>query len=308
MADNPATRFGTYLRAAREARGVSLRQIAAATRISFPVLDALERNDISRLPGGLFSRAFVRAYAKEVGLDPDRTIEVFLAQFPEAAGDAIAERAETEALAEPNRRSRLTLGFIGVGVLVVLAAGWMVARRFVPRLHQATPVQIVEPVAGGRQQVPPPVAAPHEATAPPQQDPAPAPPNEPRAGEPAAAAGQLPTPTQAVVTAPVVPAAAGVAAASVATATATPGLRMTLTATAPCWVRASLDEARAFERTLQAGEHADLQAENSIVLKVGNAGALTFTLNGMAGRSLGVHGHVVTERIDRTNLESYVLR
>jgi hypothetical protein len=83
---------------------------------------------------------------------------------------------------------------------------------------------------------------------------------------------------------------------------------MTLTATAPCWVRASLDETRSFERTLQPGEHADLQAENSIVLKVGNAGALTFTLNGVAGRSLGAHGRVVTERIDRTNLESYVLR
>jgi cytoskeletal protein RodZ len=303
MADNPATRFGTYLRDAREARGISLRQIAAATRISFPVLDALERNDISRLPGGLFSRAFVRAYAKEVGLDPDRTVEIFLAQFPEAAGDAMAERAEAEAFAEPNRRSLLTLGLIGVGVLVVLAAGWMAARHFMPRLHQATPVQVVEPVTGGRQPPPPPVTAPHDATATAQQGSAAAPPMETRAGDPGAVVGQPPTPAQASAPAQAVPSAAGVV-----TATATPSLRMTLTATAPCWVRASLDETRSFERTLQPGEHADLQAENSIVLKVGNAGALTFTLNGVAGRSLGAHGRVVTERIDRTNLESYVLR
>jgi len=54
---------------------VSLRQIANATKISIAALEALERNDISRLPGGIFSRAFVRSYAVEVGLDPETTIE-----------------------------------------------------------------------------------------------------------------------------------------------------------------------------------------------------------------------------------------
>ena len=70
------------LRDARERRGISLRQIANATKISVGVLEALERNDISRLPGGIFSRAFVRSYAIEVGLDPEATIQEFIAQFP----------------------------------------------------------------------------------------------------------------------------------------------------------------------------------------------------------------------------------
>src|SRR5216684_5716735 len=74
--------FGGMLRAARERRGVSLRQIADATKISVSVLEALERNDISRLPGGIFGRAFVRSYAVEVGLDPEATIQDFIAQFP----------------------------------------------------------------------------------------------------------------------------------------------------------------------------------------------------------------------------------
>jgi cytoskeleton protein RodZ len=60
MPENAAVDFGTYLREARERRGVSLGQIAAATKISLSTLEALERNDISRLPGG-FTRAFVRA-------------------------------------------------------------------------------------------------------------------------------------------------------------------------------------------------------------------------------------------------------
>src|SRR2546428_13732700 len=81
--DRAAGDFGRKLREARERRGVSLRQIANSTKISVSALEALERNDISRLPGGIFSRAFVRSYAVEVGLDPEETIHDFIAQFPQ---------------------------------------------------------------------------------------------------------------------------------------------------------------------------------------------------------------------------------
>ena len=82
--DRPASGdFGAKLRAARERRGISLREIASATKISVAALEALERNDISRLPGGIFSRAFVRSYAGEVGLDPEATIQDFIGQFPQ---------------------------------------------------------------------------------------------------------------------------------------------------------------------------------------------------------------------------------
>jgi cytoskeletal protein RodZ len=48
-------------------------------------LEALERSDLSRLPGGIFTRAFIRAYAQEVGLDPERTIQDFIAELPPEA-------------------------------------------------------------------------------------------------------------------------------------------------------------------------------------------------------------------------------
>jgi cytoskeletal protein RodZ len=51
-------------------------------------LEALERSDLSRLPGGIFTRAFIRAYAQEVGLDPDRTIHDFIAELPAEAAHA----------------------------------------------------------------------------------------------------------------------------------------------------------------------------------------------------------------------------
>jgi len=76
------TDFGARMRHAREQRGVSLRQIAEATKLSVRALEALERNDISRLPGGIFSRAFVRSYASEIGVDPEQTVREFLSQFP----------------------------------------------------------------------------------------------------------------------------------------------------------------------------------------------------------------------------------
>ena len=82
--------FGGKLRQARERRGISLRQIAASTKISAAALEALERNDISKLPGGIFSRAFVRSYAVEVGLDPDDTVREFLERFNQEAPPAAA--------------------------------------------------------------------------------------------------------------------------------------------------------------------------------------------------------------------------
>jgi len=82
MPEKPRTDIGARLRAAREARGLSLRKIASSTKISLAALEALERNDVKPLPGGIFTRAFVRAYAIEVGLDPEQTLRDFLVQFP----------------------------------------------------------------------------------------------------------------------------------------------------------------------------------------------------------------------------------
>jgi len=74
--------FGGRMRRLREERGVALRTIADITKISVLTLEALERNDIRRLPGGIFSRAVVRAYAHEVGADPETAVQEFIARFP----------------------------------------------------------------------------------------------------------------------------------------------------------------------------------------------------------------------------------
>lgn len=85
---------GLRLRAAREARQISLRDIAATTKISIGALEALEENNVRELPGGIFTRAFVRAYAAEVGLDPEETTRDFVAQ-------ATADEVDEEETSEP---------------------------------------------------------------------------------------------------------------------------------------------------------------------------------------------------------------
>jgi hypothetical protein len=79
----PVDDFGAWLRDARERAGLSLDDIAASTKVGRGLLTALERNDLSRWPAGIFRRAFVRTYAGLVGLDPDVAVAVFLRAFPE---------------------------------------------------------------------------------------------------------------------------------------------------------------------------------------------------------------------------------
>jgi cytoskeleton protein RodZ len=119
--------FGGKLRQARERRGISLRQIAASTKISAAALEALERNDISKLPGGIFSRAFVRSYASEVGLDPDETVKEFLDRFnqePAPTAEAVAAVVpEAEAEFEHKQRRAamaVKIALIGLPVLLVI--------------------------------------------------------------------------------------------------------------------------------------------------------------------------------------------
>src|SRR5438128_6559743 len=72
-----ATTIGQQLRLAREERGMALREISDQTRISMRYLEAIETNDYKRLPGGIFNRSFVKAYARCVGFDEKEAVEAY---------------------------------------------------------------------------------------------------------------------------------------------------------------------------------------------------------------------------------------
>jgi Helix-turn-helix domain len=74
--------FGPRLRAERERRGISIDTIASVTKVGADLWDGLERNDFSRWPSGIFARAFVRDYARAIGLDADEVVDEFCRLFP----------------------------------------------------------------------------------------------------------------------------------------------------------------------------------------------------------------------------------
>ncbi len=101
---------GAFLRRERERRGISLRTISDQTKVSVSLLEGLEAGDLSRWPGGIFRRAFVRGYATCIGLDPDDVVRRFEAEHKppeeERPGAVVAEKPAA-ALPEPDAPIRV---------------------------------------------------------------------------------------------------------------------------------------------------------------------------------------------------------
>ncbi|MGQ0734601.1 MAG: helix-turn-helix domain-containing protein [Acidobacteriota bacterium] len=122
MKESEVVDVGGWLRASREAAGVSLRSIADTTKLSMRTLEALERNRIDQLPGGIYRRAIVRAYANEIGLDPEATLRVFLAQHADDLPSLAGSQVSSAHPPRPERRGRSVL-FSVLGALFPLLAG-----------------------------------------------------------------------------------------------------------------------------------------------------------------------------------------
>jgi cytoskeleton protein RodZ len=262
--------FGSTLKAAREKRGVSLRHISTITKISVAALEALERNDISRLPGGIFSRAFVRSYALEVGLDPDVTIEKFVAQFPEAAvpaGQAAAEQQEEEQAHDSNQQTAATFArLIAISVAVVAALLYFgtMSRRGSDTPSPATAVG-----------------------------------KDTSAAAPAPERGTATVPSGAAAP----PATAGAPARA---PESSDRVTVAVVATGPSWVSAIVDGERVVARDFRTGERISFDVGRSVVLTAGDAAALAVTINGEEARPLGSSGQVVTVRVTPANFKEYL--
>jgi cytoskeletal protein RodZ len=266
--------FGGKLRLARERRGTSLQQISVSTKISVAALEALERNDISKLPGGIFSRSFVRSYAHEVGLDPDETVREFLDRFQPSALAAASSTAAAVHSTIPEEESafesRQRIASVVLKLLLISIPLIVLVLYFTMRTRGGVPVSSAASS---------PTPAIATSTTPAATEPTPAP----------------------------VPIGTSPTATAVATAGANvTGIQLELHTTGECWVRVTADGKRVLSRLMKEGEKETLEVENKAVIEVGNAGALAFSINGRPGKPLGQLGQVRTILVTKDTLGQFL--
>lgn len=240
--------LGTGLRRAREQSGLSLRQIADATKQSVRNLSALENNRIDQLPGGIYRRAIVRTYAAHVGLDPESTLRAFLAKYP----DDVPTWADLMPPPSAPRRGALQTLFSVMGALVPILAGLF---YFSLNARGADAPQHIIDVMPARE----------------------------------------------VVQASIIPAA-------LTTSRTHDTVAMMLSVSSPTSLQIVADGRQVAARRFEPGEIMRLSLGSDVVLVGDNAGAVHFSINGRAGRTLGDDGSPLTARISRDDYQDWLLQ
>jgi cytoskeleton protein RodZ len=304
----------------REMRGIALEEIAKATKIGTRSLRALEEEDFDKLPGGIFNKGFVRAYAKYLGIDEEQAVADYVVAFGEAEKQADAfdsehlkKLEEHWKAAQTGRQSsdfQIRVPWGGLLFLLILAgaafAGWHYRHQEIAWVRHHVQAQQQLPAQEAPAVTVP--DTPAESTAPlPNADTVPAtqgaatPPST--AGTSAApAVAALPPPAVAASTPAATPASkpdteprpAGAAPKppqalqSPEAVTPAPGtLALKIHARQQSWVQIKVDGALFQQGELIPGRNVIVSAKKSIYLKTGNAGGLELSFNGQAVPALG---------------------
>ena len=260
--------FGERLRREREMRGITLDEIAEATKIGVRSLRALEQEQFEKLPGGIFNKGFVRAYARFLGIDEEQAVADYLSASEDKEESSTPEkkpgklvsvektetRPETAESAGPPWRVAAVI----VLVAVLAAGGWYAYNRWRTQ-HEGAAALASEP---------PPVSI-----ATPQSTPAPD----------TAAIATPTTPPTASPASPDLTSAAPPAADNKATE-----FVVVVHAVQDSWMKISADGKLVMAgEVLKASGQKEVRAQKEIVLTVGNAGGVEVSHNGKALASLG---------------------
>jgi len=237
------------------------------------MLEAIEAGRFDQLPGGLYTRGMLRAFAREVGLDPQQVVALYLTHL-----DIKPERpAPTEGKHVQSDRPD--------GIRLALASGLArIARRIDPTWYVAAAGLLMAWMIW----VPGNAGAPSSSVS--AERTAELPSTSPVTGDNERAVGTAGGPSEVN--------AVGLAGES---------LRVELRANAQCWVAAVADGKRALYQLLEAGAIENLSARNELVLRIGNPAGVELTLNGQPGRSLGDGRRPVTVRVTPQTYRDFIL-
>jgi cytoskeletal protein RodZ len=262
--------FGSSFKKAREAKGISLDRIAAETRISTRFLLAIENEDFTSLPGGIFNRGFVRAYAERIGLDPDQSVADYerLLKVHEPS-----EASVVTPLKEKGERNLYPLAIAGLVVVIVIF--YLVTREASNTAQTAGP----PPVSSVSSPAPQTTASP--------------------VAEPTVPGPALPPPT----TAPEVTSAAPEPEAL----SPTSAVRIDIEISETTWIKVTADGTTVDPgEILEPGTTRHFTAQKSIILSLGNAGGLALKINDMPAKSIGKSGQVREVKITPENIKSFI--
>jgi cytoskeletal protein RodZ len=287
------TSIGESLRRERLRRNLQLEQVSTELKISARMLAAMEAEDFDKLPGGVFTKSFVRQYAHYLGLDEEEmAAEVERMLRPEQP--APGTKPDMEPIPLPRMEAWQSVGderswrsgwgawlpalMLVVVVMLVCSAVYAFLQRPKPMAAANPPTPVAPKQAPAT--VPPPTAEPQ-----PQADavkPADQPAAEAAAQTPPA---NPPTPEAERATPP--------AAAAAPAAPSAPGpVHVTITALEPVWVRAASDGKYAFSGTIDANQTRTVDANETVTLRLGNAGGVSIELNGKPIGAVGPKGQV----------------
>jgi cytoskeletal protein RodZ len=269
-----------WLREAREAKGLTLEDLARTTKIGIGTLAALEAGAMERLPATIFTRGFVKAYAKEVGLDPDETADLYLAQLAPETLAIDAENARLKVATPVARKEVIAFEEDNARLIKTQQAG-----RFGRVMLAIAVIGLVAYIGSFSWDGWEAWRSKLDATAAPDPRPTDAAP-----ATPAAAPASDATP----------------AALSASAAPADGPLQFEMKPQGPCWLSAAADGTRVLAELLQAGDHRKIEVRDELVLRVGDPAACLFSINGQAGRPLGPPGSPVNVRITKDNFREFL--
>jgi cytoskeleton protein RodZ len=253
--------FGDRIRREREMRGITLEEITESTKISRRHLEALESEHFDQLPGGVFNKGFVRAYARFLGIDEDQAVADYSAasnEQPEPEDKFPLEIHEEPKRHLISRRSYLPLVF-AIAALAGVLVGYMFWAKSRPHTNESAAVST--------QQVTPAAIT----TAPPVSAPVPVAESAPPAREVTAASSPQ-QPAQAAPEKPVKPEKV---------------FEVQIKAKEDSWVSIVADGKSVMERVLTAEKNKKIKAGKTLILRTGNAGGIEVSFNGVSLGSLG---------------------
>lgn len=287
----PTESVGPFLKHARETQGLSLDQVASVTRIQLKYLQALEEEQFAALPEPVFTKGFVRTYARSLGMDEQDVLQ----RFSEASnvyygrGQQEHERGQLKIEEEKRGKPNRTAIVILIGV-VVLGLGLYLSRQPQPT-PSSTPETTESPSVSS------PLPTEQETETPPLP-PTTEQPNEQEVDIERNTVLTVPaSPPVALPTAPDQPKSGTPIPPPVSP---TPGpLLMELEATQLTWVVVKSDENEPEEALLQPRQRTTWKATEQFTLTLGNAGGVLVWLNGKSRGPFGKQGEIVREVVIR---------